>query len=93
MWFGWDSGLKRQQTHYYTQSTHSYPNGSTFCRRAQPLSNREALTFHKAERSHDFQSSIAVAFEAAEFRKTLYYSAHGEDWGLYTESLGKEIGG
>ena len=27
-----------------------------------------------------------------EFRKTLYHSAYGEGWGLYSESLGKEAG-
>ena len=27
-----------------------------------------------------------------EFRKTLYHSAYGEGWGLYAESLGKEMG-
>ena len=26
------------------------------------------------------------------FRKTLWYSAYGEGWALYTESMGKELG-
>jgi len=27
-----------------------------------------------------------------DFRKTLWYSAYGEGWALYTEALGKELG-
>jgi len=59
---------------------------------AQPLYNLEALTFHEAEPGHHFQSSIAMELDVPEFRKTLYHSAYGEGWGLYAESLGKEMG-
>ena len=59
---------------------------------SQPLYNLEALTFHEAEPGHHFQSSIAMALDVPEFRKTLYHSAYGEGWGLYSESLGKEMG-
>ena len=60
--------------------------------KAQPLYNLEALTFHEAEPGHHFQSSIAQELDVANFRKTLYHSAFGEGWGLYSESLGKEMG-
>jgi uncharacterized protein (DUF885 family) len=59
---------------------------------AQPLYNLEALTFHEAEPGHHFQGSIAQELDVAEFRKTLYHSAFGEGWGLYSEALGKEMG-
>ncbi len=59
---------------------------------SQPLYNLEALTFHEAEPGHHFQGSIAMELDVPEFRKTLYHSAYGEGWGLYSESLGKEIG-
>lgn len=60
--------------------------------KAQPLYNLEALTFHEAEPGHHFQSAIAMELDVAEFRKSLYHSAYGEGWGLYSESLGKEMG-
>jgi len=59
---------------------------------SQPLYNLEALTFHEAEPGHHFQGSIAMELEVPEFRKTLYHSAYGEGWGLYSERLGKEMG-
>jgi uncharacterized protein (DUF885 family) len=60
--------------------------------KSQPLYTLEALTFHEAEPGHHFQSAIAQELDMAEFRKTLYHAAFGEGWGLYAESLGKEIG-
>lgn len=60
--------------------------------KSQPLYNLEALTFHEAEPGHHFQGSIAMELDVPEFRKTLYHSAYGEGWGLYSESLGKEMG-
>ncbi|MGK0373630.1 MAG: hypothetical protein ACJA2E_000097 [Arenicella sp.] len=59
---------------------------------SQPLYNLEALTFHEAEPGHHFQGSIAMELDVPEFRKTLYHSAYGEGWGLYSERLGKEMG-
>lgn len=60
--------------------------------KSQPLYNLEALTFHEAEPGHHFQGSIAMELNVPEFRKTLYHSAYGEGWGLYSERLGKEMG-
>ena len=60
--------------------------------KSQPLYTLEALTFHEAEPGHHFQSALAQDVDMAEFRKTLYHSAFGEGWGLYSESLGKEMG-
>ena len=60
--------------------------------KSQPLYNLEALSFHEAEPGHHFQGSIAMELDVPEFRKTLYHSAYGEGWGLYSESLGKEMG-
>ena len=60
--------------------------------KSEPLYNLEALSFHEAEPGHHFQGSIAMELNVPEFRKTLYHSAYGEGWGLYSESLGKEMG-
>lgn len=60
--------------------------------KSQPLYNLEALSFHEAEPGHHFQSAIAMELDVPEFRKTLYHSAYGEGWGLYSESIGKEMG-
>lgn len=59
---------------------------------SQPLYTLEALTFHEAEPGHHFQSAIAQEIDMPEFRKTLYHSAFGEGWGLYSERLAKEMG-
>ncbi len=59
---------------------------------AMPLYTLEALGFHEAEPGHHFQSLIAQELAVPEFRKTLYHSAYGEGWGLYSERLGKEMG-
>lgn len=60
--------------------------------KSQPLYNLEALSLHEAVPGHHHQSALALELDVPEFRKTLYHAAYGEGWGLYSESLGKEVG-
>ncbi len=61
--------------------------------KAQPIYGMETLSLHEAEPGHHFQTAIAVELTGLpRFRRFEGNVAYDEGWGLYSESLGRELG-
>jgi uncharacterized protein (DUF885 family) len=60
---------------------------------SRPIWEMMPLTLHEAVPGHHFQFARALELpEAPMFRKTAYFVAYGEGWGLYAEQLGYDMG-
>ncbi|MEP6737520.1 MAG: DUF885 domain-containing protein [Chryseolinea sp.] len=89
---------KFQTTAYYMSGSTSAGRSGTFYANTYDLKTRpkwemEALTIHEAVPGHHLQLALAEEQEnVPEFRKYDGYTAFIEGWGLYSESLGVEMG-
>ncbi len=83
--------------YYYGGSLKSgragYFEANTYNLKSRPKWEMEVLTVHEAVPGHHLQISIAQELgDLPEFRKNEGYTAFVEGWGLYSESLGDEMG-
>lgn len=89
---------KSQTTAYYDPGSleagrPGYFYANTYDLKSRPKWEMEALTLHEAVPGHHLQISLAQELEGLpEFRKQGWYTAYGEGWALYSESLGEVMG-
>jgi uncharacterized protein (DUF885 family) len=70
-----------------------YYFANTYALDTRPRWEMEALTLHEAVPGHHLQISIQQELEGVPwFRQSPSYTAFSEGWGLYSESLGEEMG-
>ncbi|NIB45097.1 DUF885 domain-containing protein [Pseudomaricurvus alkylphenolicus] len=66
---------------------------NTYNLKSRPLYTLAALTLHEGVPGHHQQISIAGELDSLpKFRRSYYFHAYGEGWGLYSEYLGEEMG-
>lgn len=83
--------------YYYPGSTRSGVPGyfmvNTYDLKQRPKYGMISLTLHEAVPGHHFQGAIADEIPSQHpYRSAMWYTAHGEGWALYAESLGLEMG-
>ena len=93
-----DYAAKSTTTAYYQAGSlkagrPGYYFANTYALDTRPRWEMEALTLHEAVPGHHLQISIQQELEGLPwFRQNPSYTAFVEGWGLYSESLGEEMG-
>ncbi len=89
---------KSQTTAYYQRGSvqagrPGYFYANTYALDTRPRWEMEALTLHEAVPGHHLQLALQDELEDMPwFRRVGGYTAFSEGWGLYSESLGEEMG-
>jgi uncharacterized protein (DUF885 family) len=89
---------KSQTTAYYEPGSPAAGRpgrffANTYDLHSRPMWEMEALALHEAVPGHHLQIAIAQELpEMPDFRRHGFYTAYIEGWGLYAESLGREMG-
>ncbi len=83
--------------HYYPGTPDGSRNGIFYAHlsdmRAMPTYTLEDIAYHEGNPGHHMQISIAQELTGLpKFRTQYSYTAYVEGWGLYAESLGKDMG-
>lgn len=93
-----DYAAKSTTTAYYQPGSlkagrPGYYFANTYALDTRPRWEMEALSLHEAVPGHHLQIAIQQELEGLPwFRQTPSYTAFVEGWGLYSESLGEEMG-
>ena len=93
-----DYAAPSQTTAYYQQGSlragrPGFYFANTYALDTRPRWEMEALTLHEAVPGHHLQIAIQQELEGLPwFRQNPTYTAFVEGWGLYSESLGEEMG-
>lgn len=92
-----DYSAPSMPTAYYASGSYQlgrpgYFFANTYDLKSRPKWEMEALSLHEAVPGHHLQRALESESTRPDFLKFLPFTAYTEGWGLYTESLGEQMG-